>query len=62
MRVQNHVWGTLVVFMRIRFTELPLLDRGSPAMKPSLAGIQPAYIRMIKRRYTVLARHMPWII
>ena len=32
--------------------ELPLLDRGSSATKTSLAGNQPAYIRMIKRRYT----------
>lgn len=52
MRVQNHVWRILVVFMRIRFTELPILDRGSSAMKSSLAGTQPAYIRIIKRRYT----------
>ena len=52
MRVQNHVWRILVVFMRIRFTELPLLDRGRSAMKTSLAGIQSAYIRIIKRRNT----------
>jgi hypothetical protein len=52
MRAQNHVWRILVVFMWIRLAELPFLDRGRSAMKTSLAGIQPAYIRIIKRRNT----------
>lgn len=36
----------------IRLAEYPQLDRGSSATETSLAGNQPAYIRMIKRRYT----------
>ncbi|MDD2736751.1 MAG: hypothetical protein PHF56_22690, partial [Desulfuromonadaceae bacterium] len=39
-------------FYADKVTELPLLDRGRSAMKTSLAGIQPAYIRIIKRRNT----------